>query len=373
MAPAQDHASPRDQAVVELAVAFVGGVLALVRQAFTHVRDPLTLVRDPFALIGQPIALVGDPVALIRATLALVELSTPLLIVSGWLRWTPLGPPTFRGAGHDFSVVARTRIGTRNSIAPRCRRAIMLGVGMAYLPLGAASLAWLASALAFAVSMAGTPGPNNAMLTSSGSLWGFRRTVPHMLGISIGFPLMLVAVAAGVGGILRDHPTVLTVLRWLGAAYLLYLAWRIATAQPRGRSQPQANGDSTGEPPTADRGPAGEFQTADGDRTASTRSRGRPLGVIQAALFQWVNPKAWLVTISAVATVASAAGHPSLVRALGLAGVFLAVTPPITAFWTLVGVGVSRVLSSERALRGFNVGMAMLLVGSLVAVLVGIG
>ena len=71
------------------------------------------------------------------------------------------------------------------------------------IPLGVASLAWFASAIAFAVAMAGTPGPNNAMLTSSGSLWGFRRTVPHMLGISIGFPLMLLAVAAGIGGLPR--------------------------------------------------------------------------------------------------------------------------------------------------------------------------
>jgi threonine/homoserine/homoserine lactone efflux protein len=228
----------------------------------------------------------------------------------------------------------------------------MLGVEMTYLPVGVASVAWLASALAFAVSMAGTPGPNNAMLTSSGSLWGFRRTVPHMLGISVGFPIMLVAVAAGAGGIFRAHPTVLTVMRWLGAAYLLYLAWRIATAQPH---------------------PTHQAPTADDDPARPTRSGGRPLGFVGAALFQWVNPKAWLVTISAVATVATAAGHPSLARALALGGVFLAVTPPITAFWTLVGVGIARVLGSEGALRRFNVAMALLLVGSLVTVLIGIG
>lgn len=232
-------------------------------------------------------------------------------------------------------------------------------VGMSYLPLGAASLAWLASAMAFAVSMAGTPGPNNAMLTSSGSLWGFRRTVPHMLGISIGFPIMLVAVAAGAGGLLRDHPTVLTVMRWLGAAYLLYLAWRIATAQPR------AGATATAQPRAGD--------VSAGGGATSGRSGGRPLGFVQAALFQWVNPKAWLVTVSGLATVATAAGHPSLGRAFALAAVFLAVTLPITAFWTLVGVGVSRALSSERGLRRFNLAMAILLVGSLVTVLVGIG
>lgn len=213
------------------------------------------------------------------------------------------------------------------------------------IPLAVASLAWLVSAVAFAVAMAGTPGPNNAMLSSSGSLWGFRRTVPHMLGISIGFPLMLLAVAGGLGGVLQHHPAVLTTLKWLGASYLLYLAWRIAATKPRS------------EEPGPDH----------------TKSEGRPLGFAQAALFQWINPKAWLVTISASATVASVGGHPSAGRALLLAGVFLAVTLPITAFWTFIGVGASRVFTSSRGLRAFNLTMAALLVASLVSVLIGIG
>jgi threonine/homoserine/homoserine lactone efflux protein len=214
---------------------------------------------------------------------------------------------------------------------------------MLSVPAAAVSVAWLVSALAFAVSMAGTPGPNNAMLTSSGSLWGFRRTVPHMVGISIGFPAMLLAVALGIGGVLRAHPTVLTVMRWLGAAYLLYLAWRIATASP----EPEAGHEG------------------------GASARRRPLSFLQAAMFQWVNPKAWLITLSALATVASTAGHPSIPRAVILSVVFLAVTWPITAFWTAVGVGVSRFLASERAVHRFNVAMAALLVASLVSILVG--
>ena len=225
---------------------------------------------------------------------------------------------------------------------------------MPYLPIAAVSLAWLASAAAFAVSMAGTPGPNNAMLTSSGSIWGFRRTVPHMVGISVGFPAMLLAVSLGAGGLLRAHPTVLTVMRWLGAAYLLYLAWKIATTRPE---LDNAHGSRT--PPT------------DAGRRGGVVRRRRPLGFLQAAMFQWVNPKAWLITLSALATVASTAGHPSLPRAVVLAGVFLAVTWPITAFWTAVGVGVSRFISTPRALQRFNLAMAALLVASLVSVLVG--
>lgn len=220
-----------------------------------------------------------------------------------------------------------------------------------FVPLAVASLAWLVSATAFAVSMAGTPGPNNAMLTSSGSLWGFRRTVPHMLGVSIGFPIMLLAVASGLGTLLRHHPSVLTAMRWLGAAYLLYLAWKIATARP----------DIEASDPPND------------THSARAENARHPLSFLQAVLFQWVNPKAWLVTISALATVASAGGHPSVLRAVILSGVFLAVTLPITAAWTMVGVGVSRVVTTNRALRRFNVAMAALLVASLISVLVGIG
>jgi threonine/homoserine/homoserine lactone efflux protein len=222
-----------------------------------------------------------------------------------------------------------------------------VGVTILALPAAALGLAWLVSAGAFAVSMAATPGPNNAMLSSSGSLWGFRRTVPHMLGVSIGFPIMQVCVAAGLGSLLRENPFVLTVMRWLGAAYLLYLAWKIATTEPE--SEPSAD---------------------PGGRGGASR---HPMSFLQAALFQWINPKAWLVTISALATVASVGGHPSTTRALVLALVFLAVTLPITAFWTMVGVGASRVFTTRRSLRAFNVTMACLLVASLVSVLVGIG
>ena len=213
------------------------------------------------------------------------------------------------------------------------------------LPIAVTSLAWLLSALAFAIAMTATPGPNNAMLASSGSLWGFRRTVPHMLGVAIGFPIMLLAVAAGAGGLLRQHPAAMTAMRWVGVTYLLYLAWRIATAQPRAaRSELQAK-------PAKD----------------------RPLRFWQAALFQWINPKAWLVALSAAATLTSVARHPSLVRAILLAGVFLAVTLPVTAFWTSVGLGASRVFRTPQALHRFNIAMALLLVVSLVSVLAGVG
>jgi threonine/homoserine/homoserine lactone efflux protein len=198
---------------------------------------------------------------------------------------------------------------------------------------GGLGWAWFGSALAFALSMSATPGPNNAMVTASGASWGLRRTVPHLLGISFGFPAMLVAVALGAGGVLRARPWLEEALRWVGAAYLLWLAWRIAAAEPG-----------------VDGAPAS----------------GHPLSFWGAALFQWVNPKAWIIALSAVATFTA-----GWVEAAVLAAIFVAVTLPVTAGWTLVGVGAARVLRSRRALRGFNLLMAALLLLSLVPVVFG--
>jgi threonine/homoserine/homoserine lactone efflux protein len=152
-----------------------------------------------------------------------------------------------------------------------------------------------------------------------------------MLGVSVGFPLMLLAVALGAGEVIRSHPWMQDVLRWAGAAYLVWLAWRIATAEPS----------------------AGEGRTG-----------GRPFSFFEAALFQWVNPKAWIIALSAVATYTTAPGEAAV-----LAAIFLAVTLPVLAGWTLIGVGAARLLRSPAALRAFNWAMAALLLLSLVPVL----
>ncbi|WP_426958894.1 LysE family translocator [Muricoccus radiodurans] len=199
-------------------------------------------------------------------------------------------------------------------------------------------VAWLISAVAFAFSMTATPGPNNTMLTASGATFGFMPTVPHMLGISFGFPAMLLAMALGAGEVLRAAPWLYGVLRWAGAAYLLWLAWRIATARPQ---------DDQGQ------------------------ATGRPLSFLQAALFQWVNPKAWVIVLGAAVTYTTGRGAAPWVQAVVLAVIFVLVTLPVTAFWTAVGVGVARVLRTARARRLFNIALAGLLVASLVPVLVG--
>ncbi len=199
--------------------------------------------------------------------------------------------------------------------------------------MDAETLAWLASAVTFAVSMSGTPGPNNTMVAASGATFGFARTIPHMLGIAVGFPVMLVAVALGAGGLMRTVPALHAAMKWLGAAYLLWLAVRIATARPA--------------------------EAASGG--------GRPLSFMQAGLFQWVNPKAWVIALGAVATYTTADGV--VAQTLGLAAIFLVVTLPAVAFWTVTGVGAARLLRTERGLRAFNGAMAALLVLSLLPLL----
>ena len=196
-------------------------------------------------------------------------------------------------------------------------------------------LAWFASAVAFAVSMSASPGPNNAMVAASGATFGFARSLPHIMGVAVGFPVMLVLVALGAGDLLRAAPVVHEVLRWVGAAYLLWLAFRIATSAPTSK---EATGGS------------------------------RPLSFLQAALFQWINPKAWVIAISAVLTFTTA-GVYALPEAGMLAAIFLVVILPALAFWTMTGVGAARLLRTTRRIRAFNLAMASLLVGSVVGLL----
>lgn len=199
----------------------------------------------------------------------------------------------------------------------------------------AEQIAWLGSVIAFATAMAATPGPNNTMVAASGARFGVRRTLPHILGITVGFPLMLLAVALGAGGVLAANPWLHDVLRWVGAAYMLWLAWTIA--RPRQHTGAAAEGAE------------------------------RPLALSQAALFQWVNPKAWIIAVGAVVTY-TGAGAP-LGQTLVLAAIFGAVTLPAVLFWTVVGAGAARLLRTEPALRRFDLAMAGLLVASLIPIL----
>ena len=188
--------------------------------------------------------------------------------------------------------------------------------------------------LPFAVTSSVTPGPNNVMVTASGANYGFRRTLPHMTGITAGFPVMVLAIGFGLGAVFERYPMVHIVMRWVGALYILYLAWKIANAREAGEGA----------------------------------ASGRPLTVLQGALFQWINPKGWVMAVSAVSSYTTVGGDIMIEIPL-IAAVFGAVCFPSVALWAGFGVGLRRWLRSPKALAIFNISMAALLVASLVPLL----
>jgi threonine/homoserine/homoserine lactone efflux protein len=193
----------------------------------------------------------------------------------------------------------------------------------------------LGAFILFAFTMSATPGPNNAMVATSAANFGIRRSIPHAAGIATGFSAMILLVALGAGEVLRAAPGIHGVLRWVGALYLLWLAVKIA------RSDPAA---------------------------VTEASQGRPMTMLHAALFQWVNPKAWIVTMGAAATYTTA-GDAVLHQAARLAAVFFIVSWPASAIWITLGAGAARLLHSPTRLRAFNWTMAALLVLSLIPTL----
>ncbi len=193
----------------------------------------------------------------------------------------------------------------------------------------------LAPLFTFCFSAAVTPGPNNIMLTASGATFGFKRTIPHLLGISLGFPAMVLAIGLGLGAIFEQFPVLHEVLKLVGAAYLLYLAWRVAT----------------------------------NERPSEGRTGGKPLTFLQAAAFQWVNPKAWVIGVGAVAAFSSLELSP-LANTLMIAGAFFAATFPSTALWAAFGTAIGRLLSSRRALRTFNLSLGAVTALSVVLIFV---
>lgn len=189
---------------------------------------------------------------------------------------------------------------------------------------------------AYAFTMSITPGPNNTMLLASGVNFGLRLTMPHIWGINLGFTAMLFAVGLGIGGIFAAVPALHVVLKVVGTIYLLYLAWRIATSQPGG---------------------------------ASGNDKSRPMTLAEAALFQWVNPKAWVISIGAAATYIPQDGY---FWNLAIAALIVAlVNFPCITLWAGAGAMLRRFLSDARNLRFFNIGMAVLLVASLAPIIRG--
>ena len=180
-----------------------------------------------------------------------------------------------------------------------------------------------------------TPGPNNLMLMASGANFGFRRTFPHLLGVGIGFTLMIVLVGVGLVQVFDLYPISHQILKVVSVIYLLWLAWKIANAAP----------------------PEGDVQ-----------SEGTPITFIQAALFQWVNPKAWTMALTAISAYTP---DQTLYYVSLVALVFGIVNLPSVSVWTVLGEQMARFLTSAARLRAFNWAMAGLLVLSLYPVVLG--
>jgi threonine/homoserine/homoserine lactone efflux protein len=192
----------------------------------------------------------------------------------------------------------------------------------------------LPSLAAFALATSITPGPNNVMVATAAANHGFRPTIPHILGIAVGFALMLALVGCGLAGIIIAYPTVHAVLRVTMAAWLCLLAWKIATASPPEADQP----------------------------------RRPPLGFFGAALFQWVNPKAWVICVGAASEFVTS-DQALLPQVALVAATFLLICLPCVGIWAAMGRGAAGMLRSPTRLRVFNVAMALLLVASVAPVL----
>jgi threonine/homoserine/homoserine lactone efflux protein len=186
----------------------------------------------------------------------------------------------------------------------------------------------------FAAAMCLTPGPNVVMVTASAATFGFRRSFPQMLGITLGFGLMIMAAGFGLAGLFRAEPRLHIVLKYVGAAYLLYLAWRIARAEAA--------------------------------RSGSTRAR--PINFVEAMLFTWVNPKGWVTALGALAAYTTVGGDVLLQTSV-IAGVLAAACFASVVLWAWFGAAIARFLGNRRARLAFNWSMALLLVMSLVPVL----
>jgi threonine/homoserine/homoserine lactone efflux protein len=189
-----------------------------------------------------------------------------------------------------------------------------------------------AAMAAFCFVSGATPGPNNLMLMTSGVNFGFRRTLPHLFGVVLGFCVMVALVGVGLDAIFSRFPALLPAMRYLGAAYMLWLAWKIAFAGP----------------------------VRDG------QARGAPLGFFGAAAFQWINPKAWVMAVTALTAYSVVDNYT--VNVIIIALVCLAVGLPSSGSWAMLGSGMRRALANPRIARPFNFTMAALLIASIVPI-----
>ena len=188
---------------------------------------------------------------------------------------------------------------------------------------------WFIAVATFAFVSCWTPGPNNTFLMASGLTNGFVKTLPSMLGVAIGFPIMVLAIAFGIAQAFEAFPALYEILRAGSVVYLLWLAWRIASSDPK----------------------------------LDPASARRPLTFLEAAGFQWVNPKGW--TMALFASAAYVVAEAPTVSILSIAAIFLVVGLGSSSAWAAGGTALRRLIDNPGAVRVINIVLALLLVASL--------
>ncbi len=195
------------------------------------------------------------------------------------------------------------------------------------------------AAFAFTASM--TPGPNNFMLMSSGALFGFSRTIPHILGVFIGFNILMLAAIFGLAAIIEQLPWLLLVVKVAGAAWLAWLGLKFFIAA---------------------------FSSSTDSKAAEKSNRSRPFRFYEAALFQWANPKALIMSIAAAGAYVGLSDSIT-VRALLICGTFIVAGALSATTWTVAGSTLNRMMSSGRSAQALNIIMGILLIGTALMIL----
>jgi threonine/homoserine/homoserine lactone efflux protein len=200
------------------------------------------------------------------------------------------------------------------------------------------TLQFLLAIALFCFASCATPGPNNLMLLASGVNYGFKRTLPHMMGINFGFGVMVFLIGLGLAQMFQIYPALHGYMKWGSIVFMLYLSWKIATSSAS-NSAPLDSASDVG------------------------KTKAKPLAWWQAALFQWINPKAWAMGLSAIAAyVPQANGSASMPHLSLLAFMFVVINIPVGMTWTLFGVRLRTWLANDQNRRAFNYVMALLLV-----------
>jgi threonine/homoserine/homoserine lactone efflux protein len=191
------------------------------------------------------------------------------------------------------------------------------------------------SILIFAISTTITPGPNNIMIMASGINYGIKKSIPHLCGICLGLPIMIIMIGLGFSIVFEMYPFLHQIIKILGVLYLVYLAWLIAKSSPK----------------------------------SFKNKKSHPMTFVQGVMFQWVNPKAWVIATSAISAYTNTSSSVNT-QIILISLIFLAVEFPCVGVWLVFGTGIKRFLKSEQMQRAFNICMALLLIASVMPVII---